>query len=114
MPYTAGVAFVYSRSGDYRWRDALTQKPFRVVGSDDGASPPSRRPLRIFIADDRDAASMLAALMRDEGHEVHTVLRGDEVLDLVRLFRPDALAAPSKPGMPSLRRRSADSRRRSR
>lgn len=79
----------------------MTQKPFRVVGSDDGASPPSRRGLRILIADDdRDAANMLAVLLRDEGHEVSIVLRGDEVMDLVRLMRPDALILDiNMPGM---------------
>jgi DNA-binding response OmpR family regulator len=79
----------------------MTKKPLRLVGSDDGANPPSRRSLRVLIADDdRDAASMLAVLLRDEGHEVHTVLRGDEVLDLVRLFRPDALMLDiNMPGM---------------
>src|SRR5688572_31117235 len=79
----------------------MTQKPLRVVGSGDGATPPSGRTLRILIADDdRDAANMLAVLLRDEGHEVHTVLRGDEVMDLVRLMRPDALLLDiNMPGM---------------
>lgn len=56
------------------------------------APPPTRRPLRILIADDeRDTALVLATILRDEGHTVNTVLRGDEVLDLERLLRPDAV-----------------------
>jgi DNA-binding response OmpR family regulator len=77
----------------------MTQKPFRVVGSGAGSNP--RRELRILIADDdRDAAQMLAVLLRQEGHEVSSVLRGDEVLDLVRMMRPDALILDiNMPGM---------------
>lgn len=36
---------------------------------------------------------MLALVLRDEGHEVQVVLRGDEALDLCRLFRPDVVIA---------------------
>ena len=35
----------------------------------------------------------LAALLRDEGHEVQAVLRGDEALEMCRLFRPDVVVA---------------------
>lgn len=79
----------------------MTQKPFRVVRPHDGSTPPSRRSLRVLIADDdRDAANMLAMLLRQDGHEVNTVLRGDEVMDLVRLMRPDALILDiNMPGM---------------
>jgi DNA-binding response OmpR family regulator len=46
----------------------------------------------VLVADDdRDTTLMLSALLREEGDEVHVVLRGDEVLEIVRLFRPDAL-----------------------
>jgi DNA-binding response OmpR family regulator len=57
--------------------------------------------LRILIADDdRDTASMLAAILRDEGHETHTVLRGDEVLEIDRLVRPDVVILDvNMPGM---------------
>jgi two-component system OmpR family response regulator len=42
----------------------------------------------------------LALLLRDEGHDVHTVLRGDEVLELCRLTRPDVVIADiNMPGM---------------
>lgn len=79
----------------------MVQKPFRVVGSEDGGDRPSRRTLRILIADDdRDAATMLAVVLRDEGHEVNIALRGDEAMDLVRLMRPDALILDiNMPGM---------------
>ena len=60
-----------------------------------------RLPLRIVIADDdRDTATTLALLLRDEGHEVHTTLRGDEVLDACRLLRPDVVVMDiNMPGM---------------
>jgi DNA-binding response OmpR family regulator len=60
-----------------------------------------RLPLRIVIADDdRDTATTLALLLRDEGHEVHTALRGDEVLDACRLLRPDVVVMDlNMPGM---------------
>lgn len=48
--------------------------------------------LRVLIADDdRDNATMLATLLADAGHEVVSVLRGDEALELSRLFRPDVV-----------------------
>jgi two-component system OmpR family response regulator len=78
----------------------MTMKPsLRVVGSK-GVAPP-RRPLRILIADDdRDTCLSLGAILRDEGHEVRTVLRGDEVLPLERTIRPDALIIDiNMPGM---------------
>lgn len=63
--------------------------PLRVVGHGESVKPGPHK-LRILIADDdRDTTATLAALLRDEGHEVHTVLRGDEVLELCRLTRPD-------------------------
>lgn len=59
------------------------------------------RTLRIVIADDdRDTATTLAIILRDEGHEVHSVLRGDEVAEACRLMRPDAVIADiNMPGM---------------
>ncbi len=63
----------------------------RIVTSGEAGA---RRPLRVLVADDdRDTATTLAAILRDEGHQVHTVLRGDEVLDVCRLFRPDVVIA---------------------
>jgi two-component system OmpR family response regulator len=70
----------------------------KLVGPQGGGA---RHRLRLLIADDdRDTTLMLAALLRDEGHEVHVALRGDEVLDVVRLFRPDAIILDvNMPGM---------------
>jgi DNA-binding response OmpR family regulator len=78
----------------------MGSKSLRVVSSH-GAGARSRAALRILIADDdRDAVTMLAVLLRDEGHDVHSALRGDEVLDLVRLTRPDVLILDiNMPGM---------------
>ena len=78
----------------------MTVNRLRVVPSGEGAEP-ARKTLRVLIADDdRDAATLLAVLLRDEGDEVNTVLRGDEVLPLVRLMRPDALILDiNMPGM---------------
>lgn len=65
--------------------------PLRVVGQGEGVEAQPQT-LRIVLADDnRDTITTLAALLRDEGHEVHTVLRGDEVLELCRLVRPDVV-----------------------
>src|SRR5436853_3581929 len=65
-------------------------KSLRIVSSGEGGA--TRLPLRIVVADDdRDTAMTLAALLRDEGHEVQTVLRGDEALEMCRLFRPDVV-----------------------
>ena len=77
----------------------MTKKPFSVVQG--GEPGPVRHRLRVLIADDdRDTTLMLGAILRDEGDEVHVSLRGDEVLDVVRLFRPDALVLDvNMPGM---------------
>lgn len=74
-------------------------KNLHVVSSGEGSG--TRHALRILVADDdRDSTLLLAMLLRDEGHEVHTVLRGDEVLELVRLVRPDVVILDiNMPGM---------------
>jgi DNA-binding response OmpR family regulator len=74
--------------------------PLRVVDIGGGRQG-ARAPLRILIADDeRDTASVLAAILRDEGHEAHMVLRGDEVLEMDRLVRPDVVILDiNMPGM---------------
>lgn len=71
----------------------LTSKPpLRVVPPSGVAAAP--KPLRVLIADDdRDTANMLALILRDEGHDALVALRGDEALDLCRLFRPDVVIA---------------------
>lgn len=67
------------------------KNPFTVVGP--GDNPPAKS-LRVLIADDdRDNATMLAAVLTDEGHAVVSALRGDEALELSRLFRPDVVIA---------------------
>ena len=59
------------------------------------------RSLRIIVADDnRDAALSLAVVLRDEGHEVLEVYRGDSVLPLTATFRPEVLILDI--GMPGL------------
>jgi len=76
-----------------------SKPPLRAVPI--GSGPAPRRTLRVVVADDdRDTANTLALLLKDEGHDVHTVLRGDEVLELCRLVRPDAVIADiNMPGM---------------
>jgi DNA-binding response OmpR family regulator len=78
----------------------ISKPPLRVVGTADSARG-RPIPLRVLIADDdRDTSLTLGALLRDEGHEVHTILRGDEVLDVERLLRPDVLVIDiNMPGM---------------
>jgi len=62
---------------------------------------PATERLRVLVADDdRDTVTMLSIILRDEGHEVHTALRGDEVLELDRLVRPDVVILDvNMPGM---------------
>jgi CheY-like chemotaxis protein len=67
-----------------------------------------RRPLQkaslgIFIADDNpDAIMTLAALLRDEGHVVHTCANANIALDAIRQHRPDVcildIKMPGKSG----------------
>ena len=64
--------------------------PFTIVPAGHGG--PSGQSLRVLIADDdRDNATMLATVLAAEGHEVVSTLRGDEALELSRLFRPDVV-----------------------
>lgn len=71
----------------------MTSKPpLRVVTA--GDSTKTRKWLRVLVADDdRDTANMLALVLRDEGHEVQVTLRGDDALEICRLFRPDVVIA---------------------
>ena len=67
-----------------------SKPPFRLISS--GERIEKRYQLRILIADDdRDTAMTLAAILRDEGDEVQTALRGDEALEMCRLLRPDVV-----------------------
>ena len=50
------------------------------------------RALRIVVADDdRDTVNMLSIILRDEGHVVHGVYTGKDVLPAVRTLNPDAV-----------------------
>src|ERR671936_591431 len=75
--------------------------PLRVIAGNGLQPAKPRWPLRILIADDdRDTANTLAALMREEGHDVKVVLRGDEVIQVERLLRPHVLIVDiNMPGM---------------
>src|SRR5580765_2202043 len=68
------------------------------------SAAPSRKStqaLRILVADDnRDAAVSLAVVLRDEGHQVLEVYRGDAVLEMTAQFKPDVLILDI--GMPGL------------
>jgi CheY-like chemotaxis protein len=57
-----------------------------------GGTAASRRSLRILIVDDdRDTVAMLSVILRDEGHVVHGVYSGKDVLPAVRALNPDAV-----------------------
>jgi len=48
------------------------------------------RPLSILVADDEeDAVRMLALILEDEGHVVHTVTNGALVMEAVKQFSPE-------------------------
>ena len=65
-----------------------------------GAAGPARS-LRIVVADDdRDTVDMLTIILRDEGHVVHGVYTGKDVLPMVRTLNPDAVILDiAVPGM---------------
>lgn len=53
---------------------------------------PPRRSLRVLLADDeRDTTRTLAVLLEDEGHVVHQVNHGADVVRTVHMVRPDAI-----------------------
>jgi DNA-binding response OmpR family regulator len=57
-------------------------------------TPPAvhTRALRVVVADDdRDTVNMLSVILRDEGHVVHGVYSGKDVLPAVRTLNPDAV-----------------------
>lgn len=59
------------------------------------------RPLRVVVADDdHDTVDMLRVILEHEGHLVHGVYDGKDVLPVVRTFRPDAVILDiAVPGM---------------
>ena len=68
--------------------------------AEDGAQNPDaprerrhqQRPLRVLVADDdRETVETLDALLQAQGHIVHSVYNGKDVLPAARLFRPDAI-----------------------
>jgi len=61
----------------------------------------TRTSLRILVADDeRDTVDALSFILRDEGHVVHTVYSGKDVLPAVSLNRPDVVIVDiGLPGM---------------
>jgi two-component system OmpR family response regulator len=76
-------------------------RKLHVVSPGNESKNAKRLRLRVLIADDdRDTTTTLAMLLRDEGDEVHTTLRGDEVLEACRLLRPDVVIIDvNMPGM---------------
>jgi DNA-binding response OmpR family regulator len=67
-----------------------SKAPLHIVPS--GGGNATWKTLRILVCDDeRDTANMLACVLREEGHELHVALRGDDALELCRLFRPDVV-----------------------
>lgn len=61
----------------------------------------SHRVLRVLVADDdRDVVQTLSAVLQLEGHIVHAVYSGADVLPAARFFRPDAIVLDiSIPGL---------------
>ena len=52
----------------------------------------ARRALRVLVADDeRDTVLTLSELLREEGHEVHGVYKGTDVMPAIREFDPDVV-----------------------
>lgn len=66
------------------------------------------RQLSILIADDEpDAVMTLAAVLKDEGHEVHTCLSGAACIDAITRYQPDVciidIVMPLKTGFSVVR-----------
>jgi CheY-like chemotaxis protein len=82
------------------YRLDVTPDPITQAGAT-GERRRSRQSLRILLLDDdRDTVDMLSLLLREEGHVVHGVYNGKEVLPAARILRPDAIIVDiSVPGM---------------
>ena len=56
------------------------------------AQAQTRRKLRILVVDDnRDSVITLAAVLRDEGHDVRAAYDGGQALAVAREFQPEAV-----------------------
>ena len=63
-----------------------------AVQTDTEPTPRVRRALRVLVADDeRDTVLTLSELLREEGHEVHGVYKGTDVMPALREFDPDVV-----------------------
>jgi CheY-like chemotaxis protein len=82
-------------------REAMTELEKKQAKQRDAGVRAERRALLILVADDdRDTVLTLTEVLRHEGHDVTSVLRGDEVLEVARLLRPDAIVLDiNMPGM---------------
>ena len=64
---------------------------------------PLQRPSRVLVVDDnRDAVLTLVALLQDEGYDARGVYSAEQVMQLARVFKPDAfildIAMPGQSG----------------
>lgn len=67
-----------------------------------GEAAKAPRRLRIIVADDdRDQVTTLMTLLRDEGHDVRGLYKGNDVLQVVDEFEPDVLIIDIKLPGPS-------------
>lgn len=72
--------------------DLLPRSDVPLSDNEQSAQAKRARSLRVLIADDdRDTVLTLAMVLRDEGHEVHGVYNGSDVLRAVRQFAPHAV-----------------------
>lgn len=79
----------------------MTELENKDANERDAGARAERRALLVIVADDdRDTVVTLAEVLRNEGHDVTSVLRGDEVFEVARLLRPDAIILDiNMPGM---------------
>ena len=72
-----------------------------VVTAPPGLATSPARAITVLIADDnRDAANMLAELLRTDGHSVHTAYDGVQAVEMAMQMQPDVLILDI--GMPGL------------
>lgn len=88
------------------WDGKAAIDPGAAMQPDNAGSP--RRQLTILIADDEpDAVMTLAAVLKDEGHVVHTCMSGEACIDAITHHRPDVciidIVMPLKTGFSVVR-----------